>query len=170
MKPLVWTLPLFLAACSLTQSSQQISIDGFAKAPFGASLSALKKAVKKPVYGGSDDASQCQLLFENPNADEKYGMAFLVINNRFERLDVDSKDYKGPGDIVVGESLAEAAKRFSGQATVTSSQSVLGEPQRQVSSPAWGDTRLLMIADSQGLISHWRLGNKTWLIEANPCG
>lgn len=170
MKPLVWMMPLVLAACALNPKPQPVTVDGFAKARFGDTLATLKKAVGKPLYGGSDSAAQCQMLFENPDASQQFGMAFMVENGRFVRLDVDSPGYLSPGGIKVGDPLAKAEQVFAGRSETLPHKYQAGVQLLVVSGPAWQGKKLVFEAGADGLVRSWRLGVMPAVLYMERCG
>jgi hypothetical protein len=134
-----------------------IGFDGVNGIAYGSTPEALaavlpaNRVVDEPLEPGG-----CYYMHPQPPVPDYSGVAFMIDEGRFARVDVDTTDLMAPGGGAVGKTLEYLRAAY---------------PQREeqphkyedglyfiVPSPLGGDERLIFETDAEGRVSRWRMG------------
>ena len=135
-----------------------IGFHGFGPARFGDDEEAVRIAWGRPLTLGGNDGDNCRYLFPEPRPAQGYGIAFMIVDGRFVRYDVDSDRYIAPGGLVAGNQVAEVEKAHAGRIERRPHKYVDGAAYLVITPEGGGDARLVFETNGGGLVESWRLG------------
>jgi hypothetical protein len=136
-----------------------IDFNGIAGVAFGSALDAIIAAwPQKLVLGEAlePEPGACRYLTQ-AQSDGEDSVAFMVIEDRFVRFDVDSTDYAAPGGARIGDTLARLRELYAGRYeeqphAYTDGLYVIVAPEDG------GPNRLVFETDAGGRVTNWRIG------------
>ena len=140
----------------------------FVPVPFGAGEQALRAAWGRPLAGGGADGG-CHYLFAQPRPPTGYGLAVLVEDGRFVRVDVDDPTVTAPGGGRVGMEAAAVAALYPGRVETRPHKYTPGAAYLRVATPGTGGV-LLFETGADGRVQAWRIGVPPQVDYVEGCG
>lgn len=135
-----------------------IGFHGFGPARFGDDEESVRIAWGRPLTLSGNDGDSCRYLFPEPRPSRGYGIAFMLVDGRFVRYDVDSDRYTAPGGLVAGSQVAQVEKAHGDRIERRPHKYVDGAEYLVVTPADGGEARLVFETNGEGLIKSWRLG------------
>lgn len=142
-----------------TPADGAISYAGFGPAQFGADAEAVRMAWGKDLQAGTpSEAGGCYYLFPQPRALAGNGVGFMIEDDKFSRIDVDSTDIVAPGGGRTGMTADEIRKRYAGRIEEQNHKYVEGGKTLRIKDSAGGNGVLVFATDGAGTVTQWRIG------------
>lgn len=142
---------------SRSEALPVIGYHGFGPARFGDDEEAVRISWGRPLEKSGSEPDHCAYLLPEPRQAPP-GIAFMLVDGRFARYDIDTPRYTAPGGGVVGDDTATLHILHEGRIEVQPHKYVDGGAVWVVTPPDGGTARLIFEIDAQGQVSRWRVG------------
>lgn len=147
-----------LAPAAVTQpEASPVGFHGFGPAHFGTDEESVRMAWGRPLRHSGGETS-CAYLLIDPHPAEGFGIAFMLVDGRFARYDVDTPRYVAPGGGKVGSSI-DQLERLYGPRLQSRPHKYTADARELVVTPdQGGEARLVFETDANGRVTDWRIG------------
>lgn len=135
-----------------------IGFAGFGPATFGADEEAVRKAWGKDIKADvPGEPGGCYYLYPQPRPQGSYGTGFMMENDKFARIDVDSADIVAPGGGRIGVTADVIRKLYAGRVEEQKHKYGDGNYLR-IKDSSGGPGVLVFETDDKGSVTKWRIG------------
>lgn len=141
----------------MAEARPVIGYHGFGPARFGDDEEAVRISWGRPLEKSGSEPDHCAYLLPEPRQAPP-GIAFMLVDGRFARYDIDTPRYTAPGGGVVGDDTATLRALHGERIAVQPHKYVDGGAVWVVTPPDGGAARLIFEIDAQGQVSRWRVG------------
>ncbi|HEY0974926.1 MAG TPA: hypothetical protein VGE57_10575 [Solimonas sp.] len=135
-----------------------IGFHGFGPARFGDNEEAVRMAWGRPLALSGSEPEFCAYLLPDPRPPTGVAIAFMLVDGKLARYDIDSERYVAPGGGRVGSSVDQLEQLYEGRISVGPHKYVEGGKVLIATPPEGGDARLVFETNAQGVVQTWRIG------------
>lgn len=143
-----------------TEEPGVIGFHGFGPAKFGDNEESVRMSWGRPLTVSGSEPESCAYLMPDPRpvGSGTFAIAFMLVDGKFARYDIDSDRYTAPGGGKVGSSIDQLEQFYAGRVTSGPHKYVENAKVLVVTPQDGGEARLVFETTAEGTVKTWRIG------------